>query len=281
MEQGADQSAPTRVPGLEITRRTNAVGRSAHDHRAYELIWVQNGRMRIAFADRVYDVAPDSLVAVSHLERHTVIVLEAPYERYFALLPPRQTDAWVGSRVLLSLFKNRPKAFSHVLDCSRVSGQLLPLFEGLRQEQAMHSAPFFDQRMGALLRLLLTTLYRDQPASFPVAAEAGRDPIFEAQMVMDRQFDQNLRVKELAERAFMSESGFTRRFHSQTGLSPKQYLMLTRLAHAEHLLRYSHLSIGEICTQCGFGDVNNFIKRFRKEYGLTPSALREQGAASR
>jgi len=264
---------------LRVVHRVDSAGLEPHVHHAYELIYVQRGRMRIAFSGRSYEAGPHALVAVNHLEEHTVTVLETPYDRYFAMLPPRQADAWVGSRVLLSLFTNRPPAFVHVLDVRRIAPQLTALFEALEREQALRDVPFFDLRVGALLRLLLSTVYRDQPAAFPVASETARDPVFEVQTVMDHQFDRELSIRALAEQVYLSESALSHRFRAQTGLSPKQYLTLTRLTHAKYLLLSSKLTVGEICERCGFEDVNNFIRRFRMEYGCTPGAFRAGAAA--
>ncbi|HML47516.1 MAG TPA: AraC family transcriptional regulator [Clostridia bacterium] len=259
---------------FRAVHRVDSVSLEPHVHHAYELIYVQQGRMRIDFSDRSYEAGPHTLVAVNHLEEHTVTILETPYDRYFVMLPPRQADAWVGSRVLLSLFTNRPSAFSHVLDVRRVASQLSHLFRNLEREQVLQDAPFFDLRVGALLRLLLSTVYRDQPAAFPVVSETARDPVFEVQTVMDHQFDQDLSIHALAEQVYLSESALSHRFHAQTGMSPKQYLTLTRLTHAKYLLLSSKLTVGEVCERCGFGDVNNFIRRFRREYGCTPGTFR-------
>lgn len=259
---------------MQVVHRADALRLDAHLHHAYELIWVQQGRMRIDFPGKSYEAGANCLVVVNHLEQHTVTPVRTPYERYFVLLPPRLAEAWIGSRVLLSLFRNRPRGFEHVLDASRIASQLTPLFEALSHER--QDALFYDLRVGALLRLLLTAIYQDQPAAFPVVSEAAFDPVFEVQTLIDEGFDQELSVRALARRVYLSESALTHRFHDQTGLSPKQYLTLTRLSHAKHLLLSTKLSIGDICGRSGFGDVNNFIRRFHREYGCTPGVFRAQ-----
>ena len=165
-----------------------------------------------------------------------------------------------------------------MLDVRRIAPQLSHLFRELEREQLLRDAPFFDLRVGALFRLLLSTVYRDQPTAFPVVSETASDPVFEVQTVMDHQFDQELSIRALAERVYLSESALSHRFRAQTGMSPKQYLTLTRLTHAKYLLLSSKLTVGEVCERCGFGDVNNFIRRFRRAYGCTPGAFRAKAS---
>ena len=65
-------------------------------------------------------------------------------------------------------------------------------------------------------------------------------------------------------------------FKKETGLSPMRYVRRLRLKKAETLLRTSFLSIKEVIFQSGAGDASHFVRAFKKEYGVTPSAFRAQ-----
>ena len=60
------------------------------------------------------------------------------------------------------------------------------------------------------------------------------------------------------------------------GYSPKQYIQLNRLSYAKELLETTSLQVSQIAVQCGFGDVNNFIRAFQEWFGMPPNHFRQQ-----
>ena len=91
------------------------------------------------------------------------------------------------------------------------------------------------------------------------------------------------RLAELAELANVSRFHFARLFRHSTGLSPMAYIERARLQRAKDLIRSGPLSLTEIAALLGFADQSHFTRRFRLQFGYTPSAFaREQrrGAAN-
>ena len=50
--------------------------------------------------------------------------------------------------------------------------------------------------------------------------------------------------------------------------------VLCRLAKAKEMLRMTDLPVSDICFGCGFTDLSNFSRYFRREEGCSPSAYR-------
>ena len=59
-----------------------------------------------------------------------------------------------------------------------------------------------------------------------------------------------------------------------TGATPHQYLLRTRLRHAALRIRRSEDKIIDIALHAGFGDLSNFNRAFRVEFGVSPRAYR-------
>ena len=74
----------------------------------------------------------------------------------------------------------------------------------------------------------------------------------------------------------MNHCYLTHLFKKQVGYSPKQYILLNRLSYAQELLETTQLQVSQVALQCGFGDVNNFIRAFREWFGVSPSQFRKQ-----
>lgn len=92
---------------------------------------------------------------------------------------------------------------------------------------------------------------------------------------MDEHYDQPITIQGLAGQCFMSPNYLSKSFHSQIGMSPRQYLTRLRVSMGKKLLCSSQMSIQEIAMRTGFGDVNYFIQHFKACYGKTPKQYRK------
>lgn len=83
-----------------------------------------------------------------------------------------------------------------------------------------------------------------------------------------------LSVADYAELCAMSLSSFKRHFRASYNEAPGRWLARTRLHHARSMLLAGDRSVTEICFACGFGDLSNFIRAFRNQYGAAPATYR-------
>jgi AraC-like DNA-binding protein len=74
----------------------------------------------------------------------------------------------------------------------------------------------------------------------------------------------------------MSKRSFLRAFQAATGKSPIAYLIQLRINRAASLLRRGDDSITDIAFLVGFRDSNYFTRQFRKVFGTSPRAYRNQ-----
>ena len=86
----------------------------------------------------------------------------------------------------------------------------------------------------------------------------------------------DLSLEEYATLLHLSLSSFKRRFREIYSASPGQYIKNKRLEKAASLLASTSSKIGDICFDCGFGDLSNFTKAFSKKYGMSPSKYQNQ-----
>lgn len=86
----------------------------------------------------------------------------------------------------------------------------------------------------------------------------------------------NLTIKELADKACMSEPNFFRCFKQQYGITPVEYINQQRIHLAMKLLNNTVYSISDICFACGYNNLNYFLKVFKKATGDTPASYRKK-----
>lgn len=88
-------------------------------------------------------------------------------------------------------------------------------------------------------------------------------------------FNKQISLGEAAKIASMTESAFSRFFKLRTGMTFIDCLTEVRLGHASRMLISTTKTIAEIAYSCGFNNISNFNRIFRKKKSCTPRELRE------
>lgn len=83
-------------------------------------------------------------------------------------------------------------------------------------------------------------------------------------------------VDALARCVGLSRSALGERFVALVGMPPMQYLLRWRIALAASQLRQSDASVRKVATDAGYESEAAFIRAFKKEHGVPPSAWRRQ-----
>lgn len=91
-----------------------------------------------------------------------------------------------------------------------------------------------------------------------------------------RHFKNRVQIAEVAKIANMSESAFSHFFKKSTGKSFTRFLIDLRLSYACKLLLETREPVSQICYSCGFNNLSNFNRLFKKYKGLTPFDYRNQ-----
>ncbi|WP_138493889.1 AraC family transcriptional regulator [Paenibacillus pinistramenti] len=87
-----------------------------------------------------------------------------------------------------------------------------------------------------------------------------------------RNFDQPLRVEELAETANMSIPSFHRNFKQVTGMSPIQFQKQLRLQEARRLLLSESAEASEAAFRVGYESASQFSREYSRLFGAPPKS---------
>ena len=98
---------------------------------------------------------------------------------------------------------------------------------------------------------------------------------------MNKNFDKNVTLSEVSKLANMSDVSFSRFFRQRTGNTFIDSLTEIRLGHASRILIDSTNSIAEVAYHCGFNNISNFNRIFKKKKGCTPREFRESFSGTR
>jgi AraC family transcriptional regulator len=89
-------------------------------------------------------------------------------------------------------------------------------------------------------------------------------------------YSHNILLEDLAAKADLSPSHFSRLFKQTIGQSPYQFLTSYRIEQAKKMLDNSNAVMVDIAINCGFSDQAHFSRVFKKIAGLTPKQYRQQ-----
>lgn len=92
---------------------------------------------------------------------------------------------------------------------------------------------------------------------------------------MNLNFQKSITLSEVAKLSNMTEVAFSRFFKNRTGITFMDSLLEMRLGHASRLLIDTSQSVAEVAYNCGFNNISNFNRLFKKKKGCTPKAFRE------
>ncbi|TJZ54786.1 helix-turn-helix domain-containing protein [Sphingobacterium olei] len=98
---------------------------------------------------------------------------------------------------------------------------------------------------------------------------------------MNKNFGSLITLKEVADQVNMSEVSFSRFIKKRTGKTFIDNLNEIRLGHATRMLIETSNTIAEICYLCGFNNISNFNRAFKRKKNCTPSEYRINFSGSR
>lgn len=180
---------------------------------------------------------------------------------------PHFTDA--QSRELYAAIESQIASALHlpstVAVCEYISEIINCLAEGNRIDR-----PRASQLVYAVLMQLLS--------ANPIHTEGttGDQLIDQALEYIHQHLSEKITVQDIAESIGYNESHFSRKFCKATGCTLYQYLLRSRIEHAQILLQTTSLSVHEVAEQTGFNSGANFSYTFRRIVKCTPHEFRER-----
>lgn len=139
-----------------------------------------------------------------------------------------------------------------------------------------HQQPLNEAYMALHLTQALTAM--TDPAEPTVIRDQPR-LIDQAVAFINQHMGDEIYVRELARMVGLSEYHFIRVFREAMGVTPRQYIIASRMNHARYLLKTTALPIGEIAGMAGYTSESMFTAAFRRTQGTTPSQYRHSKQA--
>lgn len=275
----------------EVFEDTVWSGAKHHWHDEMEIIYFMKGDYKVNVNMESYLINQECFFFINSGDLHSIEPLSKSVESAIVFNPcilSFEHYDMAQTRLLHPLI-NREIQFPHMLKSSH------PAFSRIKQEYLeivnnFHQTGFFlakDIQMvtenlasqlfiRASLLKILGTLSSFSLLTEPEKTDHYRVEIIKTSLAYIRShYQEKLYIRDLAQQANMNEQYFCRFFKKALGKSPVSYINEYRIKQAIILLQTTDLPVMDICLDCGFHNLGNFLREFKKDTGFTPLQYRK------
>jgi AraC-like DNA-binding protein len=150
----------------------------------------------------------------------------------------------------------------------------------LAQAAAEQKSDLGVDEAGMVLAARFAASYSQEGTKEAVAARDRRRAV-EAALWIDDNAHEPIDLAKTARLVGLSPFHFLRTFAKTLGVTPHQYLVRCRVKHAARLLAERERAVTDVAFDCGFTDLSNFIRTFRRAAGMSPRAFRDASKGDR
>ena len=233
---------------------------------------VAQGSKEILLGDSLYRYDPAhyliTTAALPIANQITKASKERPYLRFLLKLDP----ALVGS-VMVEAGHPVPQSHAAVkaIDVSPVDAGLL---DAVVRFVRLLDSPTDARFLAPLIRreIVFRLLVGEQGGRLHHVAVLGGHTHRIAQAIdrLRKDFDQPLRIEDIARELGMSVSGFHHHFKAVTAMSPLQFQKQLRLQEARRLLLGEDLDAASAGYRVGYSDASHFTREYKRLFGAPP-----------
>ena len=246
----------TYEPGYELRR-------SSFD--SFLLMYVQEGSMLLNFGEKQQTVPEKHFILIDCYQPHGYSTREGSECTWlhFDGVQGRNYYEFIVSR-LGNVF-----SMEDAFPVLRKMNSILRVFAENHQ--------YLEPLLSKYITDILTELMIYYPADG--AGRTSEAAVERALVYISEHFTEDIPVSRLAGLAGISEYHFIRIFRQKTGYTPHEYIINRRMASVRYLLKYTSLTIKEICFSTGFSCESVFCNAFKKQHHMTPQQYRLHSAS--
>ena len=266
--------------------RTHSMGKGVlvkhHWHDESEILYFSGGEFRLEINMESFPIRSECLYFINPGELHSIITETSDHH---------WEDAIVFSPGILS-FDSYDEAQIHLIDPIRKGRLLLPrcitpespafapvrnafqdIMRSFGQQKAEETGQLYIK--SSLLYILATLSEYCLLTPTEQNLDKRVESIKTALTYIKDNYHEKIYISDLAKQVNLNEQYFCRLFKRAIGHSPMEYINEYRIKQTRRLLEETDRPVTEICLECGFNNMGNFLREFRKFTETTPLQYRK------
>lgn len=252
-----------------------------HWHGEFEMSIMQEGCMEFICGDTKFPATEGDIVIVAPNILHAMYPKSSSVQRY---------DTVVFSQGMIGLSDNDRSAAEcirtlanggfaalHITPAHTYYNELKMTADNI-VSCAVGNTPHLDMLMKSELLRLFWLLEDNGDIDVRAPAEIDKSEMIRAALeYITDNYSENITIEQLAETVHLSKSYFMSRFRQAAGVSAVEYITQIRIRAACSALLESSDTVSEIGFECGFRNLSNFNRQFKRIMGCTPNEYRRLG----
>ncbi len=250
-----------------------------HWHNEFELNYIVNGRSEFTCGEDKFIADTGDIIMIPPNMLHSLYPYEDDLQVYNTLVFREELlgigkEERCGISFMEPIINGNRRIIVPVSGNHRAYGEIKKCVEQIFICVKDNSPTADLQMKSELLRFLW--LLEKTGCIVTVKNQDERQPenIREVLVYINQNYRENISIEHLARMAHLSKSYFMYRFKKMVGVSAIEYIIQLRIKLACEMLRNSTAPSLEIAFACGFQNLSNFNRQFKKYVGYTPKQYR-------
>ena len=140
-----------------------------------------------------------------------------------------------------------------------------------------HHDKYYEVNIHNLLQTILITAIRNsQTFLTSETKKVDNRIVLPALNYINLHFKENPRLEQVAKAVFCSPAYFSKIFKQSTGKTFYEYITSMKISFAKKLILTYQYSMIDVCFLSGFTSVNNFMRVFKQQVQMSPSAFKKE-----
>ncbi|HWI94012.1 MAG TPA: AraC family transcriptional regulator [Flavisolibacter sp.] len=250
-----------------------------HYHEEFELNFIRNGKgAKRVIGDHIEEIEDLELVLVGpnlhhgwfthKLKGHPLHEITIQFHRDLF------DDKFLHRNQMSVIRKMFEKSLKGILFSKETTEAIMPRLVALTEKHGFDSvlellSILHDLSTSRNIRTLSNTTFNNTET---ISYNSRR--INTVMEYLNKNFQKDVSLNEVSKLIAMSEVAFSRFFKLRTGKTFVDTLNEVRLGHASRMLIDTTQSVNEIAYRCGFNNMSNFNRIFKKKKNCTPKEFR-------
>lgn len=248
-----------------------------HFHQDIELLYLLEGTMELTTGDRKVTLEADDIIVINANKQHYYHASDNILFAQLMIAYNMVSDIFQTTEVIFWCDSTKGDN-EHFVALRKVMKQLLNHYLSTKG----NVANFGHIALCYQVMDILSTNFLVQAADKEQMSDEDRFEyrIMQINNYIRANYQQQISLKDLAEKLYLSNGYLSRFFKKNYGMSFAEYLTSIRLYHVVDEILYSDQPITRIAYDNGFTNAAMFNKSFKKTYGETPSEMRKKANRS-
>lgn len=230
------------------------------NYHNYLIMYVKEGCGSVVFDQKIYTAKTNDVIFLNCHEPHAYYT-DAGWNTVWIHFDGNTT------RMFFELLYNRFGVILPLGNSNVIQRNLSIIIDRLKESKPLPESVFSYYIHRMLTEMILLSSDYPEEATKP-------NPILEAISYIETKYTEKISINELASYVNISPYYFSRVFKKETGYSPYEYIIKTRIDKAKELLKKTPMSIKEVAFNVGFNDESNFVDTFHRIVKYTPKEFR-------